>query len=103
MNRTVKRIFNLKTITKTLLSLAMVFAVAVALWYVAPLPVKALTIEFPSVPATGTIGTSYTFQVKVNVETQDLLPVNSIDLKIRSKADGSYTALAVSLPLPITL
>ncbi len=97
-----KNLMKWKTLTRAALPLMLVVAVAASLWYAAPLPVKALTITH-TVPATGTLGSSYTFTVKVNVETQDLLPVHSIDLLIRNKANpGTYTASAITLPIPGT-
>jgi len=96
-----KYMMNGKRLARAALAVVLVCAVAASLWFAAPTPVKALTVSYPSLPATGNLGSIYTFQVKVNVETGDYLPVHSIDLELRNIASpGTYTATAATLPIP---
>jgi hypothetical protein len=74
--------------------------VAASLWFSSPLPVKALTITFPSLPSSGTLGQNYSFTVQVNIQNQDLLPIVSADLEIHNTAAPStYAVICNNLPL----
>jgi hypothetical protein len=74
--------------------------VAALLWFSSPLPVKALTINFPTLPSTGTLGSTYSFQVRVTVEDQDLLPIDHIDMQMRNAANPiTYVATCNDTPL----
>jgi len=52
-------------------------------------PVQALTITCPSLPSTGVLGSSYTFQVKVDIQDIDRLPLTSVNLDIYNAASPS--------------
>ena len=65
-------------------------------------PAQALTITVAN-PSTGTIGSSYTFTVTVNVQNTDLLPVRSVDLQIYNTTyPGTYLVNCTNLPLQTT-
>ncbi|MBI4303543.1 MAG: helix-turn-helix domain-containing protein [Chloroflexi bacterium] len=76
----VKKLFYHNRFARVALAFTLVVAVASSLWFATP--TRALTVEFPSLPATGTIGNTYTFQVKVNIENNEVLPVQSVSLRI---------------------
>ncbi|UCH42494.1 MAG: hypothetical protein JSW16_06695 [Dehalococcoidales bacterium] len=95
-----KNIINRKNISRMVVPLVLVCAVAISLWYVAPTPAKALQIEISN-PTTGTLGSTYSFTVTVNIEDIDILPIKSIDLEIYNMAaPSSYKASCHDLPLP---
>ncbi len=74
--------------------------VAALLWFSSPLPVKALTITFPTLPSTGTLGQTYSFTVQVTVQDQDLLPIDHINMEMRNVANPTtYVATCNNLPL----
>ncbi len=98
-----KNLVNYKRLSKVAIPIILVCAVAASLWFTAPLPVRALEISFPDLPATGFLGGTYTFQVKVDIEDTDVLPVHHIDLEIYNVASPTtYTASCSSLPIPGT-
>lgn len=61
------------------LAAVMVIIIASALWFATP--AQALTIGITA-PATGIVGQPLTLNATVNVQNTDLLPVQSIDLKV---------------------
>ncbi|MFC1860585.1 hypothetical protein ACFLYC_03340, partial [Chloroflexota bacterium] len=66
-------------------------------------PASALNITFtPSAPSSGTLGSTYTFNVKVDVENTDLLPVDYINLSIYHTTNGAYRVDCANLPLYAT-
>ena len=69
-----------KRLSRVMMAAFLVLAVAASLWFTSP--VSALEISFPSLPSSGTLGSTYSFQIKVSIEDQELLPIQSIDLKI---------------------
>jgi hypothetical protein len=77
----------------------LVLVVAASLWFSSPLPVKALTINFPTLPSTGTLGQTYSFNANVTVEDQDLLPIQSADLEIHNATLGALVVTCTGLPL----
>ena len=98
------QIFNYKNFSKIAIAAVLVLAVATSLWLVAPLPVEALEIEItdPTGAAltSGTVGSTYSFQVKVSIEDNELLPIKNIDLKIYNVVNPAtyydeYTNLAL--------
>jgi hypothetical protein len=74
--------------------------VATLLWFSSPLPVKALniTITLPT-PSTGTLGQTYSFTTTVTVEDEDLLPIDHIDMEMRSVDNSTLVATCTNLPL----
>ncbi|MFC2034319.1 helix-turn-helix domain-containing protein, partial [Chloroflexota bacterium] len=95
-----KTLTSYKRLSRVALAFVLVAAMAVSLWFASPQPAKALTIAFPSVPSTGTLGENYNFQVKVNIESQDLLPVDHINMEIyNTNSPSSYKATVTNLPL----
>jgi PGF-pre-PGF domain-containing protein len=83
------------------LPILLVIAMAISLWYATP--TKALQISFTSVPSSGTIGSTYTFTVRVSIEDQDLLPIQSINLYIfqnddYTSANSPHKATLANLP-----
>jgi len=71
-----------------------------SIWFAAP--ASALTINFPSVPSTGTRGSDYTFTAKISITDDELLPIQGVDLEIYNTADSSYTLTCSDLPLSST-
>ena len=64
-------------------------------------PAQALTVTFPSVPASGTLGSTYTFTVTINIEDTDLLPLREVDLKIyNANSPSTYVVNCTDLPVP---
>jgi len=73
--------------------------VAGLLWYSSPLPLAALTINFPTLPD-GNLGRIYSFTTTVTVENMDLLPIDHIDMQMSNVADPiNYVVTCSSLPL----
>ena len=91
---------DLHNFARVALALVMVVAVGSSLWFVSPQPVKAVDITYPSLPSTGTLGSSYTFTITVDVASSDILPIDHIDMEIYKASDpSSYKATLASLPL----
>ncbi len=53
-----------KRLARIGLSVLLAAAVGVTLWFASPQPARALTINFPSLPAAGTLGQTYGFSVQ---------------------------------------
>ena len=88
----------LKGLYRLALPVLIVLAVAASLWYAAP--TKALDITFPSLPSTATIGSTYTFTVKVTIDSSEHLPLQSIDTIIyKVDAPTTYKATLTGMPL----
>ena len=99
-----KNLMNYKRLSKVAIPIVLVCAVAASLWFASPLPVKALEIEITNPQGaaltTGTLGSTYSFRVKVNIADTELLPINNIDLKIYNISNSAtyydqYTNLAL--------
>jgi len=73
---------NYKSFARVAIATVLVIAVGTSLWFASPPPVRALDINFPSLPATGTLGSQYTFTVNVTIQDNEILPIQSINLKI---------------------
>ena len=87
---------------KVILALVLVVAVGASLWFSAP--VRALTISFPTLPSSGTIGNDYTFTVKVDISDPELLPIQNVNLYLyKSDARATYEATSANLPLSTTV
>lgn len=92
----------LKTRPKIAIALAMTLAIAASVWFA--VPVRALSVSFPSLPASGILGSTYSFTVKVDIRDTELLPLQSIDLCIfyntnYSSTTSPYKATCSNLPL----
>lgn len=89
---------NYKGLARVVVPIILVIAIATSLWYTAP--VSALDITFPSLPSSGTLGSSYTFNVKVTIADDELLPVQNINLYMYNSSDPTtYKATCTNLPL----
>ncbi len=81
-----------KGLYRIAIPIVLVIAVAASLWFAAP--VRALEIEITdpqgATLTSGTIGSTYSFQVTVSIEDDELLPIKNIDLKIYN-VDNSAT------------
>jgi PGF-pre-PGF domain-containing protein len=82
----------------------LVIVVATSLWFASP--TQALTIDITN-PSSGTLGSTHTFSVTVNIQDLDLIPITGINLYIFK--NGSYTntnspykATLADLPLSST-
>jgi transcriptional regulator with XRE-family HTH domain len=88
------------TIYRVVLVIFLVVAFAASLWYASPAPVKAVDINITN-PAVGTLGSAYSFTFRVDINDADLLPVQSVDLRIYKATDtGIYSVLFTDLPVP---
>ncbi|GEM_PF-4295660 len=99
-----KNVMNGKNLVRVALAFVLVFAVATSLWLSSPSEtVRALKIDITNPSGAplqaGTIGQSYAFQVKVNIETGEALPIQSVGLSMFNSANSSYTANLVNLPI----
>jgi len=64
---------------------------------------QAITFSYPQgIPGTGILGSTYTFQVQINITDADLLPLTSVDLRIYNAASPSNTLTCTNLPIPAT-
>ncbi len=86
----------LKSRYRAVVAIALVVAVTISLWFAAP--VLAFTIDIDN-PASGTLGTDYSFTVDVNIEDTGLLPIQSVDLEIYNTGDPTKKAICTDLPL----
>ncbi|MFC2043979.1 helix-turn-helix domain-containing protein [Chloroflexota bacterium] len=91
-----KEIFNYKALSRVVVPIILVCAVAVSLWYAAP--TAALQMEFTN-PETGSIGGSYLFDLEITIEDQELLPIENIGLYIYKEDNETYSATCSNLPL----
>jgi transcriptional regulator with XRE-family HTH domain len=63
------------------LVLLLVVAFSVSLWYAFPNPVKAVDVNITN-PSSGNLGSYYSFSFRVDINDTDLLPIQSVDLRI---------------------
>ena len=88
---------NYKGLARAAVAIVLVLAVGTSLWFAAP--AQALTTTITN-PASGTLGSTYTFTVKVDVEDVDLLPIQRVDLYIyNTNSPDTYKVTCLSLPL----
>ena len=88
---------NYKSLARAAVAVVLVLAVGTSLWFAAP--AQALTTTITN-PTSGTLGSTYTFTVKVDVEDVDLLPIQSVKLYIYKTSDrATYEATCTDLPL----
>jgi len=82
-------------------SILITACILLALIFTATSAGQAVTTSFPSLPDSGTLGSTYTFNVKIDVENVDKLPIQSVDLQIYNVSDPStYTVNCTDLPIP---
>jgi len=91
-------IFNYKNFARVAIALVLVIAVGASLWFAAPQPVRALEINFPSLPS-GNLGTTHSFSINVTLGSQDLVPIQSVNITIYNLGDTTKEATLASLPL----
>ncbi len=85
---------------RVVLAFTSVLAVGASLWFAAP--VSALTIDITT-PSPTTLGSSISFDVTVNIEDTELIPIQSVDLKIYNSTESStYYDKYTGLPLATT-
>ena len=95
-----KGLMSYRRFSRVVVAVVLVCAVAASLWFIAPTPTKALNISFPSLPSSGTLGSTYSFTVKVDIRDTELLPIQSINLDIYNSANPTtYKATCTNLPL----
>jgi len=85
-----------KNFARVAIAIILVMAIATSLWYASP--TRALEISFPSLPS-GTLGSTHSFQIKVDLTSAELVPIQSINMEIYNVADDSKKATCTSLPL----
>jgi len=85
-----------KNFARVAIALILVAAVGTSLWYASP--TKALEITFPSLPS-GTVGSTHSFQVKIDLTGVELVPIQSINLEVYNVSDTSKKATCTGLPL----
>jgi hypothetical protein len=67
---------------KATVSLVLATIVGLSLWLSSPKGVRALTVSFPSLPSPGTLGQTYTFSARIDINDGDVLPLQSAKLEI---------------------
>jgi len=88
----------LKGLYRLALPVFLVIVVALSIWYASP--TQALQIEYPNQPAGGTLGSTYTFYVKVSVEDYEHLPLQGVSVLIYNVLyPTTYKATLASLPM----
>lgn len=88
----------LKGLYRLALPVFLVIAVALSIWYASP--TQALQIEYPNQPTSGTLGSTFTFYVKVSIEDLEHLPLKDVTIVIYNVASPTtYKATLDSLPL----
>lgn len=87
---------NHQGLSRVAISVAIVLAIVAGLW--AASPAQALNITFPSLPS-GNLGRTHTFQVRIEVQNVDLLPIKSIDLDVYNSSQPSYNFSLTNLRL----
>jgi hypothetical protein len=85
-----------KNFARVAIAIILVVAIGTSLWYAAP--TKALEISFPSLPS-GNLGSTHTFSVKVDLNSAELVPIQSINMEIYNVTDTSKIATCTNLPL----
>ncbi len=87
-----------KGLYRLALPVFLVMLVALSIWFASP--TQALQIQYPNQPSSGILGGTYTFYVKVSIQDQEHLPLESIDVVIYNvNSPSTYTATLAALPL----
>ncbi|KKL77930.1 hypothetical protein LCGC14_2029960, partial [marine sediment metagenome] len=64
---------------------------------------KAFDVTFPTLPASGTLGSTYTFTAKISITSSEIVPIQSATLYIYKSGDrATYEATMSNLPLYTT-
>ena len=91
-----------KRLSRVAIAAVLVISIAVSVFFAAP--TKALDVTFPSLPTSGTLGSTYSFQVKVDIADTELLPMQTVNLYIyKPDARATYEATCANLPLDTTV
>lgn len=94
-----KNLLNYKNLARVAIPIILVLAVAASLWFASPVPVKALNVTITN-PPSGTLGSTYSFTVKIDITAIELVPIERVNLDIYNSANPTtYKATATGLPL----
>jgi len=90
-----------KSLPKIAIAVVLVIAIATLIWFA--VPTQAIDMTFPVLPTSGILGSTYSFQLKVDIADPELLPIQSVSLYIyKSDARVTYEATCTDLPLTTT-
>ncbi len=96
---TMKKLISYKSLSRIAIPIVLVCAVAGSLWFAAPLPAKALEIGITP-PADGTLGSTHSFTITVDIASAELIPIQSVTLEIYKVSDpDTYKVTCANLPL----
>ncbi len=88
---------NHQAFSRVAISVAATVAILATLWVATPAQALNITVTNPS---SGTLGSSYSFTIEIDIDNNDLLPLTSIDLSIYNVASpNAYTVGATNLPI----
>ena len=96
LSRVARPQINFKALARVAVALILVTAIGTSLWFASP--TKALEITITP-PAAGTLGTTHSFSVKVDITGAEHVPIQSITLEIYNVSDTSKKATCSALPL----
>ena len=99
-----KKLISYRSLSRVAVPIMLVGAVAASLWFVSPTPARALEItvtdsEGNTTLPSGTLGSEYTFKVKIDVQDTDILPIQRVDVQIYNATNSSLKATLQNLPL----
>ena len=90
-----------KRLARVVTAVTLIIAVAVSVFFAAP--TKALDMTFPLFPTSGTLSSTYSFQVKLDIADPEILPIQSVNLYIYKQDErATYEATCANLPLETT-
>jgi hypothetical protein len=93
-------LFSRTSAYRAALAIFLVTVIATTLWFASPAPVKAVDITVTNA-GTATLGQAYSFTFRVDVQDTDILPIQSVDMRIyKTNSTGIYEVLFADLPLP---
>ena len=96
LSRVARPQINYKALARVAVALILVTVIGTSLWFASP--TKALEVSFPTLPS-GTVGSSHSFSVKVDITGIEHVPIQSITLEIFNVSDTSKIATCSALPL----
>ncbi len=92
----------IKNFARVAMAVILVVAIGASLWFASP--TRALEISFPTLPSSGTLGSTYTFTTTITIEDNDLVPIQSTNLYIYKSDDRTtYEATSTNLPMNTTV